>query len=169
VLAENALAALPAGAAPASLEELGVPNNALQRLAPFGALPRLCYLDASSNALRRVDGAAFRGCPALVRIDAGCNNLAGLEPGTFAGLGALQELDMPANALAALPAGLFDGLRNLTTLYLNDNKLRSLPPRLFADLPAASVGLYDNPLPPACLCVWGDGPAARRRPDRCPP
>ncbi|XP_034840012.1 protein artichoke [Maniola hyperantus] len=122
------------------VEELSLIGNKIMHISEFrallDALPRLRYLDMSSNLLREIPRGALRGHPSLERLHLNKNNIKVIDADAFVAMPALRELHLSNNSLNDMNEGPFWNLPALKGLDLSQNYFRRLQPKLLYNLPA---------------------------------
>ena len=119
----NRLPAFPAAALAAlpNLWSLRLADNRIAALPAGLEHPALRLLDLSGNRLAELPANALSGFTGLRRLHLSDNALPALPGDAFAGFGSLQALRLDGNRLSVLPAGLFAGLGLLEELHLHGN------------------------------------------------
>ena len=119
----NELLAFPAAALAAlpNLWSLRLADNRIAALPAGLEHPALRLLDLSGNRLAELPANALSGFTGLRRLHLSDNALPALPGDAFAGFGSLQALRLDGNRLSVLPAGLFAGLGLLEELHLHGN------------------------------------------------
>lgn len=133
-----------------NLQNLDVQSCALRHLPEFGEMPKLEFLNLSSNRLTELP-ASIGGLGSLMEINLESNRLESL-PGSIGRLAKLGELSVFGNRLQQLPDTL-DGMRSLETLNVSGNPLTDLPESI-RRLPLMELGISATDLQqlPPVLC-----------------
>lgn len=155
VLADNALAALPAVLQKLSLTSLVLANNKLSNRAfdmcraqnhPLAA--SLKTLDLNRNDLASLPEWVF-DLAALTSLSVAANRLTALEPHLpWARLGVMQNLDLSNNHIAdvgTLALAVAHGALPLRSIDLSNNDIRNLPLELGLCTNVGSLQLHGNP------------------------
>ncbi|XP_045472091.1 protein artichoke-like [Harmonia axyridis] len=133
------------------LEELWLVNNHISQISELRslleALPRLVYLDMSSNELEVIPFGSLHGHPTLEVIKLNSNKIRRIDKESFMAMPALRELSLRNNSLSNYDQGPLWNLPFLKGLDLSQNNFRKLDPLFLANLPSLRrLDVSDNEL-----------------------
>ncbi|XP_044750266.1 protein artichoke-like [Coccinella septempunctata] len=134
-----------------ALEELWMIDNHVSHISELrsllDALPRLIYLDMSSNLLETIPFGLLGGHPTLEVLKLNGNKLRYIDMESFMAMPALRELSLRNNFLSNNNQGPLWNLPSLKGLDLSRNKFRRIETKFLANLPSLRrIDVSDNEL-----------------------